>query len=168
MPRRGGLRLLGGALACTAGVAFACAAGGAFAATRPYSATLEQCVGGTSDAARSATLAGEIHSIRRATRMEIRIDVQERVAGARFRTLGGAALGDWRAAAPQVDSYRDVRKVSGLTAPASYRGLVRFRWLNAGGRVIRSAVAFTPVCRERLRTVHRPMSPEPLATLSEP
>lgn len=156
------------ALAC-AGAAFACAGSGALAARRPYNASLEQCVSGLTEGSRSATFAGEIQSMRRAAHMEIKIDVQERVAGAtRFRTVGGAALGQWRSAEPQVVSYRDVRRVSGLTAPASYRGRVQFRWIAADGRIIKTIVAFTPSCHERAVSVHRPMSPNTLATISEP
>lgn len=150
MPRRGNTRQARLAGLCAACAALGASATLAVAATpREYSATLEQCVGGSSDGARSASFAAEIQAMRHAAKMEMRIDIQERLAGREhFRTVGGAGLGQWRVAAPQVVAYRYVRQVSNLTAPAAYRGAVEFRWLDADGHVLRVAWAFTAPCRE--------------------
>ena len=38
--------------------------------------------------------------------------------------------------------------MTNLSAPAAYRGAVRYRWLNARGHVIRSTELLTPACQQ--------------------
>ena len=42
-------------------------------------------------------------------------------------------------AAPGVKVYKYLKQVTNLAAPAFYRGVVRFRWLNAKGKLIKAA-----------------------------
>ena len=69
----------------------------------------------------------------------------------------------WRSSAPGVKSYRYLKQVTNLAAPASYRGAVRFRWLNAHGRQIAFAELRTRPCEQ---TVVSPPSPPSGATLN--
>ena len=67
-------------------------------------------------------------------RMAMRIDVQERMPGeALFHTVSAPGLGVWRGSDPKVKVYKYLKQVTNLSSPASYRALVRFRWLNAKG-----------------------------------
>jgi hypothetical protein len=110
-------------------------------------ATLEQCVTSTVPAERSATFTGEMISIAGAAKMSMRIDVEERVPGeSEFHTVSAPGLGVWRAADPKVKVYKYLKQVSNLSSPASYRGLVRFRWINAHGHVFKRAERLTTRC----------------------
>jgi hypothetical protein len=157
-----------GALACCAGVASAETAAGAATAPGPVvagaaaigstggpavptpgspSATLEQCVTSSTQAERSATFLGEMTATAGTGRMSMRIELQERLPReAAFRNVAAAGLGVWRAAAPGVKVYRYIKQVTDLSAPAVYRAAIRFRWLNAKGKLVRSFERRTPVC----------------------
>ena len=84
-----------------------------------------------------------------AARMQMRIDVLERIPGeSRFHAVTGLGVGSWLSSATGVKTYRYLRQVTNLTAPALYRGAVHFRWLNSRGHVMRSGELLTPVCQQ--------------------
>ena len=127
-------------------VGSAAASGPAPTAGNP-SATLEQCVTSAVQAERSATFIGEMTSISGPGRMSIRIELQERTPGeASFRPVSAPGLGVWRGASSGVKVYRYIKQVTDLAAPAVYRAVVRFRWLNARGKLIRSVERHSPAC----------------------
>ena len=81
--------------------------------------------------------------------MQMRIEVLERVPReALFRTVTYPGLGVWLRAAPGVKTFRNLDRVTDLSAPAFYRAAVHFRWLNARGHVMRSMDLRTPPCQE--------------------
>ena len=122
------------------------------------SATLEQCVTSVDQAERAATFAGEMAAIPGSSKMEMRIDVLERTPPEMvFHSVSAPGLGVWRTAAPGVKSYRYLKEVTNLAAPASYRAAVRFRWLSSRGRLIKTAELRTPRCLQ-------PTSPPPEET----
>jgi hypothetical protein len=95
------------------------------------------------------------------TRMSMRIDVQERLPGdAVFHTVSAPGLGVWRASAPGVKVYRYLKQVTNLSAPAVYRAAVRFRWLNAKGKLIKGMERRTASCAQP--------APAPAAELTAP
>ena len=169
MPRRRlATRWAGARRALVAG-AFACAiaaAPGAAAATTgsvpakpPVSATLESCVEAPEQAERSATFAGEMSMIPGAAKMEMRIDVLERApAEEAFHVVAAPGLGVWRWAAPGVKTYRYLKEVTNLAAPAYYRAAVRFRWVNAKGKLVKAYELKTPRC---IQSSPKPSTPEP-------
>jgi hypothetical protein len=120
------------------------------------SATLEQCATATiPQTERSATFAAEMTAIPGSARMQLRIDLQERAPGeALYRTVTAPGLGVWHSSAAGVKVFGHIEQVTDLSAPAVYRGAVRFRWLSAKGRPIKIA---------ELRTAHceQPASPAP-------
>jgi hypothetical protein len=123
------------------------AANGQGATAGNFSATLEQCVTSSLQAERSATFIGEMTAISGAGRMSIRIELQERTPGEpSFRTVSAPGLGVWRGASSGVKVYRYIKQVTDLAAPAAYRAAVRFRWLNARGKLIRSVERHTATC----------------------
>ena len=82
-------------------------------------------------------------------RMQMRVELDERVPGElQYRTVVDPALGVWRGSAPGVKLFTHIQQVSNLSAPAFYRGVVRFRWLNAKGRVIKFEELRTAVCEQ--------------------
>jgi hypothetical protein len=113
------------------------------------SATLEQCVTAVSQSERSATFSGEMTAVAGSTRMEMRIDVLERMPSEElFHAVSAPGLGVWRTAAPGVKVYKYLKQVTNLSSPAFYRAAVRFRWLNAKGRVIKWRELRTPRCEQ--------------------
>ncbi len=110
-------------------------------------ATLEQCVTSPVQAERSATFTGEMTAVAGAARMAMRIDVEERLPGeTEFHAVSAPGLGVWRWADPKVKIYKYLKQVTNLSSPASYRGFVRFRWMNAKGHVIKRAERLTARC----------------------
>ena len=115
----------------------------------PASATLVQCVTSVEQAERSATFAGEMTLVPGTTRMAMRVDIEKRAPDeARFQLVSAPGLGVWRAAAPGVKVYRYLKQVTNLSGAAFYRGVVRFRWLSAHGRLLASATLHTRRCEE--------------------
>ena len=130
----------------------------------PVTASLEQCVSASEQEARSATFSGEMSLVPGATRMEMRIDLLERGSEEEsYRRVTAMGLGVWRLSTPGVKSFRYLHQVTNLAAPASYRGAVHFRWLNAHGRDVADAELRTKPCEQ---TVLAPPSPAAGATLN--
>jgi hypothetical protein len=110
-------------------------------------ATLEACVTSVVQAERSATFSGEMTAIVGTAKMSMRIDLEERAPEeAEFHEVIASGLGVWRPADPKVKVYKYVKQVSNLTSPASYRALIRFRWYNASGHVIKRSERVTARC----------------------
>jgi hypothetical protein len=113
------------------------------------SATLEQCLTAGPQAERSATFAGEMASVTGSGRMEMRIEVAERMPEElSYHTLTAPGLCVWRAAAPGVKVYRYLKQVTNLSGAAFYRGVVRFRWLSSRGRLLATATLRTRRCEQ--------------------
>ena len=116
------------------------------------SATLAQCATATApQAERSASFAGEMSAIAGSARMQMRIELQERASGpeAQYYTVGAGGLGLWRGvSSPGVKTFAHTQQFTNLSAPAVYRAAIRFRWLNARGRVIKSEELRTAGCEQ--------------------
>ncbi|HTC72281.1 MAG TPA: hypothetical protein VK655_05295 [Solirubrobacteraceae bacterium] len=114
------------------------------------SATLTQCATATiPQTERSATFAGEMTAIAGTARMQMRVELQERIPGEpQYRTVADPALGVWRGSAPSVKVFTHIQQVSNLSAPAVYRGVLHFRWANAKGRTIKAEELVTAVCEQ--------------------
>jgi hypothetical protein len=125
------------------------------------SALLEQCATVGEQAERSATFSGEMTTMTGVTRMEMRIDVQERLPGeTAFHLVTAPGLGVWRGSAQGVMIYKYVKQVTDLSSPALYRAIVHFHWLNAKGRVVRRTAVLTPTCAQ---PAPPPVSAQPTA-----
>jgi hypothetical protein len=112
-------------------------------------ATLAECVVPAVQGERSATFAAEMTTLPGSVRMQMRIEVQERAAGeALFHTISAPGLSAWRTSEATVHIYKYLRQVTNLAAPAVYRAVVHFRWLDARGAVIRRAERLTPRCAQ--------------------
>jgi hypothetical protein len=153
------------ALACVTAGALVCQAGAAVASgapavagvrtglgevTKPIAtAILQQCLTSGTQTARSATFQGEMTAVPGTARMEMRIEVLERVPGSpAYRKVIAPGLGVWRNSAPGVKTYTYLKQVTNLSAPAFYRGSVRFRWMNARGRLLKTTVLRTRRCEQ--------------------
>lgn len=132
------------------------------------SATLTQCATATApQTERSATFTGEMTAIPGTARMQMRVNLQElEPAALRYRTVSAPGLSVWRDSDPGVKVFTYIRQVTNLSAPAVYRGAVRFRWLSARGRVIKSEELQTAKCEQPAPAP--PSSPTPSAGASAP
>jgi hypothetical protein len=120
-------------------------------ATAPalVAATLEQCLTTADQTQRSATFYGQMETIPGASRMAVQIDVQQHTPGdSQFHTLTAPGLDVWQRSETGVKIYKDVRQVTDLPAPALYRAVVQFRWLDEKGRVLKSTTRRTEICRQ--------------------
>jgi hypothetical protein len=129
------------------------------------SATLEECVTAVAQSERAATFSGEMTAIAGTVRMSMRIDVEERVPGeTTFHAVTAPGLGVWRSADPKVKTYKYLKQVTNLSAPASYRGFVQFRWIGDKGHVIKRAERMTTRCLQPATPSEPPEPTEPSAT----
>jgi hypothetical protein len=114
-----------------------------------FSATLQQCLTSVKQAERSATFSGEMVAGVGTRRMAMQINVEERLRGETlFHTISAPGLGQWRSSEVTVKIYKYLKQVTNLQAPASFRGLVRFRWFNDRGHVVKHAALLTPRCQQ--------------------
>jgi hypothetical protein len=111
------------------------------------SATLEECVTATVQEQRAVAFSAEMTAVPGTMRMAMRIDLEERAPDeAEFHTVTASGLGVWRSSDPKVKVYKYLKQVTNVSAPAVYRGFVRFRWLNAKGHTIKRAERLTSRC----------------------
>ncbi len=137
-------------------IPIACAGALAFpAAAQPAnppraSAQLERCHASLDAAQRYAVFSGVMRSLRGGQdRMEMRFDLFRRAAGGfAFKRVAAPGLGVWNHADAGVGRFKFKQKVANLTAPAAYRAVVSFRWINASGRVFARAQHVTPTCQQ--------------------
>jgi hypothetical protein len=112
-----------------------------------YSVALEQCVSSGSQPERSATFVAQMVASAGTQKMAMKIALEERGRGeAEYHSVLAPGLGVWRAAEPGVKVYKYVKQVTNLPAPASYRAVVRFRWVGDRGRTIKRAEARSARC----------------------
>jgi hypothetical protein len=113
------------------------------------SATVEKCLAPTKEGAGTVTFAAQMTSIPGADEMAVRVQLQERTPASQgFHQVNAPGLGTWHQSEPSVKVYRYLTQVTNLAAPASYRALVSFRWLEVGGHEIKQLTRRTPVCRQ--------------------
>jgi len=95
------------------------------------SVTLEECVTATVQEQRAIAFSAEMTAV---------------PGELEFHTVTSSGLGVWRSSDPKVKVYKYLKQVTNVSAPASYRGFVRFRWLNAKGHAIKRAERLTSRC----------------------
>jgi hypothetical protein len=65
-----------------------------------------------------------------------------------WRRVDAPGLDEWLTSLPGVTRYTYAKTVQNLSAPAAYRTVVRFRWLDAEGTVLERTRATSRVCRQ--------------------
>lgn len=145
--------LIAAVLAC----AFALAPAHALAASTGV--RLLGCDSALDAAGRAATFEGRMRTKRGAKRMQMRFTLQTRSPGSQgWRALPAAGFGRWLTSDSGVGRYVYTKRVVSLVAPASYRTIVRFRWLDADGDPIASSRSTSAACRQPdLRPNLRPL-----------
>lgn len=147
------LRMLAPALACAALLALPGSAAAAPSAARVLKKSVVQgvlagCKTGTP--ARTAVFRGSMPAGRDAGgRMEMRFDLFARLGrdGA-WLPVDVDGFSEWDVSDAGVSGFIIKKRVGGLLGGYSYRAVVRFRWRNAAGKVVRTARKVTASCRQ--------------------
>src|SRR5215216_3467979 len=124
---------------------------------------LTACVPALEQHERTATFEARVRQARGGERIQVRFTLQQREPASReWHRIVAEGLDEWQTSEAGVSRYSYAKTVQNLPAPAVYRVVVRFRWLDAGGTVLARARATSRGCRQP------DMRPDLAATLIEP
>jgi hypothetical protein len=134
----------------TALVAMCAAAAPAVASADPPPASvqLKSCRTGTGTdpAQRSATFVGKMHEIPGSVRMGMHFRLIERSPQNGAQPMRSPDLGPWHTSNDGVKHFSYAQTVNGLTQGDSYRVVVKFRWIDSAGNVMRRAKRTSAAC----------------------
>jgi hypothetical protein len=124
------------------------------------SARLLTCDSALDPADRAAVFEGRMRTAKGATKLQMRFTLQTRGKGqVNWHALSAPGFGRWLSSDPGVGRYVYTKRVVELFAPASYRTLVRYRWLARDGHRVASDRATSPICHQAdLRPNLRPLA----------
>lgn len=119
------------------------------AAASAESVKLLRCVPALEGKERSAAFEARMRPVRGSERMQVRftLQVDEDLLGG-WRRVAAPGLDSWLSSDPGVIRYSYTKTVQNLAAPAAYRMVVRFRWLDAGGELLARSRSTSAVCRQ--------------------
>jgi hypothetical protein len=107
------------------------------------------CVPSLDPAARSATFEARMRAARDSERMQVRFTLQVREDEPQgWRKVSAAGFDSWLTSMAGVRRYSYSKTVTNLAAPAAYRTIVRFRWLDEEGEALRSTRITSASCRQ--------------------
>lgn len=110
------------------------------------SATLAACTTGAGATDRSAHFTASMQALPRTRSMAISFDLYERTPGGAFAPVAAPGFGVWQSSNPGITSFTANEDVLDLPAPAMFRAVVHYRWLNPHRRLIRIDTRVTPAC----------------------
>ena len=116
----------------------------------PTSVVVRDCKVGDTPRSRSATFYARMRAAGApgTVRMAMRFQLQDAV-GATVRDVDDPGLRRWRRSRLGVRSFGYAQKVAGLQTGGSYLVSVRYRWLDARGKVLREDTRKSGECRQR-------------------
>lgn len=118
-------------------------------AAPPLRADTSTCRTGVTPAERFVVFTGSMPARRGTARMAMKFELQIREPADRgFRTVKAPSFGRWERSQTGRRGFIYSKRVDGLSAPASYRAVVRYRWYDAAGEVIASATRTAPQCTQ--------------------
>ena len=106
------------------------------------------CTTALAPSERSATFEARVRKRESSARMQVRFRLEMREPGGAWRPLAAEGFDRWLTSRAGVRRYSYAKTVQNLTAPASYRTVVRFRWLDRRGRLLLRASRTSKVCRQ--------------------
>jgi hypothetical protein len=124
---------------------------GAQAQAPPLRARLAACHSGPEATDRTATFVGSMPAVAGTKRMWMRFDLYARLPPATvYSAVKVPKLGVWQksAAGKASSGFVFTQRVQALVAPGSYKALVRFRWYDKAGKLLRSTTRSSHVCRQ--------------------
>jgi hypothetical protein len=124
------------------------APGQALARPAAAAARMTACETSLAQPGRYLVADGSMKALKGASRMQIRFELQSRTPDRpAWHTLVAPGFGIWNSADPSVRRYVYEKRVQALAAPADYRMVVQFRWLE-GSRQVAQRRRVTRVCRQ--------------------
>ena len=103
---------------------------------------------------RAATFYARMDSIPGASKMQIRLQLQERLGrDDSWTKLDVPALRQWHTSQAGVKRFGWKQTVDALRVGGAYRARVQYRWLSAAGTVVDTFSRDTPVCRGPLPNI---------------
>jgi CARDB protein len=133
-----------------AGIAAACAL---VPATSAHAATtrleVRHCEAGDSAKHRAATFYGRMYAVKGTRRMAMRFTLIDRSGAGKPTVVNDPALSRWRKSRRGVSRFGFAQSVKGLKPGGVYAVQVRFRWLGAHGKVIRTEKRTSGSCRQQ-------------------
>ena len=122
---------------------------GSPAAAGAATVKLTECVPALAPEERSATFEARMRTAPESERMQVRFTLQVREGVlSDWRRVVADGFDEWLTSDAGVSRYTYGRTVRNLRAPAAYRTVVRFRWLDAAGEVLAHARATSRACRQ--------------------
>jgi hypothetical protein len=115
----------------------------------PLAVKVAACTTGADAAARAAAFTASMPAGAQTKRMQMRFTLMQRLGTATktaFKKVAVPGWGGWSTSDPGRQGFVFTRRVEALTAPAAYRAVVTFRWLDAKGHTQRTATRTTPIC----------------------
>jgi CARDB len=115
------------------------------------SAKTTTCTTGADDASRAAAFTGAMPAAAQTKRMQMRFAlIQRKGTGPKgtFKKLAVPSWGGWVKSDPDRQGFVFTKRVEALTAPAGYRAVISFRWLDGDGHIQRTATRTTSVCEQ--------------------
>ena len=112
----------------------------------PANVRIAACEPGSDTATRSAAFQASMRALPGTRRMQVRLTLLERLGEGVFQKVAAPGLEVWRMSREGARRFVYTQQVAGLKADAAYRVAVRYRWLDADGRVLRSARRRSDVC----------------------
>jgi hypothetical protein len=108
------------------------------------------CVPALDPTVRSATFEARMRAARGSERMQVRFTLQVRddALGGGWRRVAATGFDTWLTSLPEVRRYTYAKTVTNLSAPAAYRTVVRFRWLDEDGAAVKSERVTSAGCRQ--------------------
>ncbi|MET0601573.1 MAG: CARDB domain-containing protein [Baekduia sp.] len=132
-------------------LAFGTGAASASADKVTLAAKATTCTTGADDASRAAAFTGAMPAAAETKRMQMRFALlQRKGTGPKgiFKKLAVPGWGGWVKSDPDRQGFVFTKRVEALRAPAGYRAVITFRWLDGKGHVQRTATRTTPVCEQ--------------------
>lgn len=116
----------------------------------PLAATITQCSPAKDSTGGTAVFKGSMPLVPGAVRMQMHFDLQQSAAaGSRYAKLAVPGWDAWQQSESGRSGFVYKKRIVGLVGPATYRAQIRFRWLDADGKVVRSTKRTTiRVCRQ--------------------
>jgi hypothetical protein len=107
------------------------------------------CESSLDPAARVATFEGRMRVKKGARRMQMRFTLQERTPGEpSWHKIPAAGFGKWLTSDPGIGRFVYAKRLVELEAPASYRTIVKFRWLDGAGDRVASSRTTSALCHQ--------------------
>jgi hypothetical protein len=133
--------------AVAAGTSSAATAASSVTSATPPSVTLTACTNGTTIAQRTASFSAEMQAFTGTSTMSVNFRLFERTAAThRYVEVNAPGFGVWQVSNRGIAVFTANENVIDLPAPASFRAVVHYRWMDRHHHVIRTDTLVSPAC----------------------